>query len=49
MASESSPFTSAPITPNEVTRRFSNGLALLEVFKNGYKNKGICAVIFKLI
>jgi hypothetical protein len=43
IASESSPLTKAPITPKEVTLRFSNGLFLLEVFKKGYKNKGICA------
>ena len=40
IASVSSPLTSAPITPRLVTRRFSNDFDLLEVFKNGYKNKG---------
>jgi len=44
MISESSPLTSAPITPNEVTLMFSNGLALLEVvLSRGYKNIGMCA------
>ena len=41
MASESSPFTKAPITPKLVTLKFSNGLERFEVFKKGYKNKGI--------
>ena len=45
IASESSPFTRAPITPKLVTLRFSNGLDLFEVFKNGYKNNGICAFL----
>ena len=46
IASESSPFTSAPITPKLVTLIFSNGLALLLVLRNGYKNKGIWAIQF---
>jgi len=41
MASESSPFTKAPITPKLVTLRFSKGFALFEVFRKGYKNNGI--------
>lgn len=41
MASVSSPFTSAPITPKEVTLKFSKGFYLADVFKNGYKNKGM--------
>ena len=45
IASESSPFTKAPITPSEVTLKFSKGLVLTFVFKKGYKNKGICALI----
>jgi len=55
MASLSSPYffsfnyfittlTRAPITPKLVTLRFSNGLALLEVLRNGYKNKGMWAI-----
>lgn len=44
MASESSPFTKAPITPKLVTLKFSKGLFLLEVFKNGYKNSGMWAI-----
>lgn len=43
IASESSPFTRAPITPRLVTLKFSNGLVLLDVLRNGYKNRGICA------
>jgi len=43
IASVSSPLTSAPITPKEVTRRFSKGFYLAEVFKKGYKNRGIYA------
>jgi len=43
MASESSPFTKAPITPKLVTLRFSKGFALFEVFRKGYKNNGIWA------
>ncbi len=45
IASESSPFTSAPITPKLVTLRFSNGFALLLVLRKGYRNKGICAFL----
>jgi hypothetical protein len=37
--------TSAPITPREVRRRYSNGRDLDVVLRNGYKNSGICAVI----
>jgi hypothetical protein len=43
ITSGSSPFTSAPITPNEVSLKYSKLLPLLIVFKNGYKNNGICA------
>lgn len=39
----SSIFTRAPITPKEVNLRYSKGLPLLTVFKNGYKNSGMCA------
>jgi hypothetical protein len=38
-----SDFTRAPMTPKEVRRRYSNGLDFDVVFKNGYKNKGMCA------
>ena len=41
MAYGSLSFTRAPITPNEVTLRFSKILLLVEVFKNGYKKSGI--------
>lgn len=37
--------TRAPITPSEVTLRFSNIFVLVEVFKKGYKNNGICAKV----
>lgn len=40
---ESSILTSAPITPRDVSLRYSNGRPLLTVFRNGYKNKGMCA------
>jgi hypothetical protein len=36
-------FTRAPITPREVTLRFSKILLFVEVFRKGYRNKGICA------
>ncbi len=45
MASVSSPLTKAPITPRLVTLRFSNDFDLLDVFKNGYKYNGICAIL----
>ena len=41
ITSLSSTFTRAPITPREVRRKYSKGLVLLTVFRNGYKNKGI--------
>ncbi len=43
MTSEESFLTRAPITPREVSRKYSNGLDLEVVFKNGYKNSGIWA------
>lgn len=43
IASESSPFTKAPITPKLVTLKFSKDFYLFDVFKNGYKNNGIWA------
>ena len=33
--------TKAPITPRDVTLKFSNILVLVDVFKKGYKNSGI--------
>lgn len=41
MTSDESFLTRAPMTPNEVSRRYSNGLDLEVVLRNGYKNKGI--------
>lgn len=35
--------TKAPMTPRDVRRRYSNGLDFDVVFKNGYRNRGICA------
>ena len=35
--------TSAPMTPKEVSLKYSNGRVLLEVFRKGYKNRGIWA------
>ena len=31
------------MTPNDVSRRYSNGLLRLAVFKKGYKYNGMCA------
>lgn len=42
-------FTRAPMTPREVRRRYSNGRVLDVVFKNGYRNKGMWAVIYLLV
>jgi hypothetical protein len=41
ITSGSSPLTRAPITPREVSLKYSKLLPLLIVFKKGYKNKGI--------
>lgn len=35
--------TRAPMTPKLVNRKYSNGRVLLDVCKNGYRNKGIWA------
>jgi len=43
MTFESSTFTRAPITPSDVNLRYSKLRPLETVFKNGYKNSGICA------
>jgi len=47
IASVSSPLTKAPITPREVTRRFSKGFCFAEVFKKGYRNRGIYADFYQ--
>jgi len=44
MTSEESFLTRAPITPREVRRKYSNGLDLDVVFKNGYRKSGIWAI-----
>ena len=43
ITSVSSTFTSAPITPSDVSRRYSNGRVLLTVLRKGYRNSGTCA------
>jgi len=43
ITSEESFLTRAPITPREVRRKYSNGLDLDVVFKNGYRKSGIWA------
>ena len=43
MLQSSSTFTNAPITPRLVSRKYSNGLVLLAVFKKGYKKSGTLA------
>jgi hypothetical protein len=35
--------TNAPMTPRDVSRKYSNGLDLDVVFKKGYRKSGICA------
>lgn len=44
MTSESSIFTKAPITPSDVNLRYSKGLPLLTVLRNGYRNRGMWAL-----
>ena len=34
-------FTKAPITPNEVTLKFSKILLFVDVFRNGYQKRGM--------
>ena len=43
MAVGSLSLTNAPITPKEVTLKFSKILVFVDVFKNGYRKSGICA------
>jgi hypothetical protein len=38
-----SDFTSAPMTPREVRRRYSNGRDLEVVLRKGYRKSGMCA------
>ena len=45
ITSDESFFTRAPITPREVSRRYSKGLDLDVVLRKGYKKSGICAVV----
>lgn len=41
ITSELSFLTSAPMTPRDVSRRYSNGLDLEVVLRNGYKKSGM--------
>jgi len=38
-----STFTRAPMTPRLVNLKYSNGLVLETVWRNGYKKSGMCA------
>lgn len=40
-------FTSAPITPRDVSRRYSNGRDLEVVLRNGYRKSGMWAACSK--
>src|SRR5258707_1134775 len=44
MTSDESFFTSAPITPSEVSRKYSNGRDLDVVLRKGYRKSGMWAV-----
>lgn len=44
ITSESSILTSAPMTPKDVSLKYSNGLPLLTVLRNGYRKRGIWAL-----
>jgi hypothetical protein len=43
ITSDESFLTKAPMTPSEVSRRYSNGLDFEVVFRNGYRKSGMCA------
>jgi hypothetical protein len=43
ITSEESFLTSAPMTPSEVRRKYSNGRDFEVVLRNGYRNRGIWA------
>lgn len=43
ITSELSFLTKAPMTPREVSRRYSKGLDFDVVLRKGYKNSGMCA------
>ena len=45
MTSEESFLTRAPMTPSDVSRRYSKGRDLDVVFRNGYRNSGMCATV----
>jgi len=45
ITSDESFLTRAPMTPREVSRRYSKGLDLDVVLRKGYKKSGICAVV----
>ena len=44
ITSDESFLTRAPMTPREVSRRYSKGRDLEVVLRKGYKKSGICAV-----
>lgn len=43
ITSDESFLTRAPMTPKDVSRRYSNGRDLDVVLRNGYRNSGMCA------
>jgi hypothetical protein len=43
MTSEESFLTRAPMTPSEVSLRYSKGRDLDVVLRNGYRKRGMCA------
>ena len=49
MTSDESFLTNAPMTPRDVRRRYSNGLDFEVVLRNGYRNRGICAILCQRI
>jgi hypothetical protein len=44
MTSEESFLTRAPMTPRDVRRRYSKGRDFEVVLRNGYRNRGMCAM-----
>ena len=44
ITSDESFFTSAPITPSDVRRRYSKGRDLEVVLRKGYRKSGMCAI-----
>ena len=48
MVGGESDLTSAPMTPREVNRRYSNGRLFEVVFKKGYRKRGIWAGLIEV-